>query len=386
MANVVGERYRAIVRSGEIEHDPAQERAIDRLSALEARAAGSWLDGYSLRRALGMRRREPPVRGVYLYGKVGRGKTMLMDLFFGATAIRPKRRVHFHEFMLDVHGRIHSWRLKRKRGEVRGEDPIAPVAAQLAAEARLLCLDEFHVDDIADAMILGRLFSGLLRNRVIVVVTSNVPPQELYRDGLNRGLFLPFIALLIKLMDIVSVDARTDFRLEKLAVAPVWLVPANAESDSRIEQIWRRLTGTAELEPREFIVQGRVLEVPRAARGAAWFSFAELCGSPLGSADYVKLAHEFHTLLIDHIPQMSEERRNEAKRFIILIDTLYDWAVKLVATAAAEPGALYGGKSGPEARQFVRTASRLNEMRSQAYLALPHARHRTALDAAVVET
>ena len=221
-------------------------------------------------------------------------------------------------------------------------------------------------------MILGRLFTELFGHGVVVVATSNVPPDELYREGLNRALFLPFVALIETHMELVRLEARTDFRLEKLASAPVWHVPADAAADAALAATWRQLTGSEAAGPQEFAVKGRILRVPRAARGAAWLSFPELCGSAFGAADYLKLAHEFHTIILDHIPVMENAQRNEAKRFIILIDTLYDNAVKLLASARAQPDELYLATEGYEAKEFKRTASRLIEMRSQAYLGLPH--------------
>jgi cell division protein ZapE len=227
-------------------------------------------------------------------------------------------------------------------------------------------------------MMLGRLFTRLLELGVIVVATSNVAPDELYRDGLNRALFLPFIAFLNQRLDIVRLDARTDFRLEKLAGQPVWHVPANKKSDASLDAIWRRLAGPQAAQPYDLIVQGRTLRVPRAAMGVARFSFKELCEQALGAADYLRLAHEFHTLILDRIPVIRPDRREMAKRFIILIDTLYDYAIKLVASAAAEPADLYRAEEGFEAAEFKRTVSRLIEMRSQSYLALPHARRSSA--------
>jgi len=303
---------------------------------------------------------------------------MLMDLFFAGSLVVRKRRAHFHEFMLDVHERVHAWRQQRKRGEVAGDDPIAPVATALAEGAWLLCFDEFHVTDIADAMILGRLFRQLFDKGVVVVATSNVAPDDLYRDGLNRALFLPFIELLESRMDVERLDARADFRLEKLGGAPIWHVPPDAAAEAALDDVWRRLAGGHHGEPHEMVVKGRILRVPKAAMGVARFSFHDLCEQPLGPADYLKLAHEFHTIVLDRIPVMDHAQRNEAKRFIALIDTLYDNNVKLVASAAAEPAGLYRATEGVEAQEFRRTASRLVEMGSRSYLVLPHGRREPA--------
>jgi cell division protein ZapE len=384
-------QYAALVASGEIERDRPQEDVLARLAALAERLAQYRLarKSSSLGWLFGAReRRQEPIRSLYIFGDVGRGKTMLMDLFFAASTVTRKRRVHFHEFMAEVHERVRAFRREPRLVE-NGEDPIRLTAAAIANESWLLCFDEFHVTDIADAMILGRLFARLLELGVVVVATSNVPPEELYKGGLNRALFLPFIALIERHMEAVELTARTDFRLESLAGQPVWHVPADAGATAALDQSWRRLAGGQPGSAQQLKVLGRMLHVPRAAKGVARFTFQQLCEEPLAAADYLKLAHEFHTLIIDRIPVMGYEQRNEAKRFIILIDTLYDNLVKLLASAAAEPDVLYLAEVGFEAREFKRTASRLIEMRSQSYLALPHGRRdskASALADGIVET
>jgi cell division protein ZapE len=312
-----------------------------------------------------------PVRGLYIHGGVGRGKTMLMDAFFAAAVVRRKRRTHFHAFMAEVHERIHAAREVSRNGGKGPADPIAPVAADIAEATRLLCLDEFAVEDIADAMILSRLFEALFARGLVLCATSNAAPEDLYRDGLNRGLFLPFIAVLRRHVDVVELAARTDYRMEKLGGAPVYVTPLGAPARAALDRIWRAITGTAQGEPAGLEVKGRKVPVPQAARGVARFQFADLCEAPLGTGDYAAIARAFHTVMLDDIPVIADGRRDVARRFINLIDILYDDGVKLVASAAAEPEALYRAPTGEEAFAFRRTASRLTEMRSEAYLAAP---------------
>jgi cell division protein ZapE len=348
---------------------------LERLASLANRLHDYKLPGKDnpLKRIFGGKKREP-IKGLYIWGQVGRGKTMIMDLFFEAVPVplARKRRIHFHGFMADVHARIHKYRQDLKAGKVKGEDPIAPVAADLAKKSALLCFDEFAVTDIADAMILGRLFTALFELGVVVVATSNVVPDRLYENGLNRALFVPFIHLLEERMDVIELVSRTDFRLEKLSNEPVYHVPNDANSKRALDRAFKTLTGVERGRESFIEVLGRKVHVPQRAHGVARFRFADLCEQPLGATDYLEIAREFHTLVIDDIPVMDESKRNEAKRFINLIDALYDRHVKLVVSAAAEPTELYLGKSGHEAFQFDRTVSRLIEMRSTEYLALPH--------------
>jgi cell division protein ZapE len=369
------QHYQALVSSGTIERDAAQARIADSLAALEQR-----LSGYKparKQRLLGRLFRdkdEEPPRGLYIHGEVGRGKTMLMDLFFQSSPVEHKRRAHFHEFMADVHERIYAYRRNISLGRLPDSDVITLTANAIFNEAWLLCFDEFHVTDIADAMILGRLFAKLFEFGTVVVATSNVAPDDLYKGGLNRALFLPFIAQIEAHMDVMRLDARTDFRLEKLTGVKMWLVPDDGEAASALNKAWAKMTGNAPCKPRDIAIKGRTLHVPCSAHGVARFSFADLCEAPLAASDYLRLARDYHTILVDHIPVMDYPERNAAKRFISLIDTLYDNAVKLMASAAADPMSLYLATDGNEANEFKRTSSRLIEMSSESYLALPHGR------------
>jgi cell division protein ZapE len=368
------ERYLDRVGRGQLEHDPAQEKVLRTLEKLALElafyrparksAALGWLGG--------AREKVSPQRGIYIWGSVGRGKTMLMDLFFEETQLTHKKRLHFHSFMADVHARIFAFRQQLKRGDVKGDDPITPVAEAIAADCWLLCLDELFVTDITDAMILGRLFKALFQCGLILVATSNIEPQELYKEGLNRGLFLPFIDLLQERMDVLQLTARTDFRLEKLMGEPVYHVPADAKAHAALTRAFTALTGVESAAAARLDVLGRAILVPQAKAHVARFSFADLCSAPLGPPDFLAIAENFHTIVIDSIPVIRAEQADEAKRFILLIDTLYDQRVKLIASAAAEPAELYLGRKKREAFEFARTASRLMEMRSATYLGLPH--------------
>ncbi|MBM3517897.1 MAG: AFG1 family ATPase [Alphaproteobacteria bacterium] len=361
--------YRERLKGGQWKPDPIQELAVENLQLLHNRLkaykpvkGSTWLDRL-------LDKREPPPQGMYLHGGVGRGKSVLMDLFFACAPTAHKRRVHFHAFMLDVHSRIHAWR--RLDPSARdGDDPIKPVAKALAGEATLLCLDELMVKDVADAMILRRLFAKLFTNGVVTVITSNVVPNELYLGGLNREQFLPFIDLIETNLDVFHLDSPRDYRLQRLKGRPMYFAPLGARSDAGLAAAYRELLDGAEPEPLTLDVQGRELPVREAAEGIARFSFAELCGRPLGAADYIEVARSFHTVVLTGIPQLSNERRDEARRFVNLIDVLYDHRVNLLCSAAANPDALYAG--GHEVPEFGRTVSRLNEMQSESYIAAQH--------------
>ena len=366
----VHDRYKTLVESSAVKFDPAQAQLVVKLDNLAKIMVNDKLPGRPslFGRLLGSKPAPPP-QGLYIFGEVGRGKTFLMDLFFEAVEVAPKRRAHFHAFMADVHARVHAWRQARKRGAVSGDDPIAPLAEALAQEAALLCFDEFAVRDIADAMILGRLFGALFELGVVVVATSNVAPQDLYRDGLNRALFLPFIGLLEERMEVCDLKAATDYRLEKLARAPVYYAPPD---DAAMDAAFLTLTGVAQGRAETLTRLGREILVPQAVGAVARFDFETLCRRPLSAGDYVALASRFETVFVDRIPLMTDDDRNAAKRFINFIDAAYDARAKLVASAAAEPEALGAALSGTEAFEFARTASRLMEMRSRDYLGQPH--------------
>jgi cell division protein ZapE len=358
------QRYRQMVIRGELLPDTAQELAAEKLQLLANRLAQYSEPKIARLLPFGRRRRTAP-EGLYLYGGVGRGKTLLLDLFFDAVHYAPKRRVHFQEFMADAHEAI-------DRGRKAAADPIASAAAEIASDAALLCFDEFEVTDIADAMILGRLFQHLFAGNVVIVATSNSGPRDLYRDGLNRQLFTPFIKLIEEGMETYELESAKDYRLERLRGSDLYLTPADARSVAAMDASFRRLTGRERGEPQTLNHKGRSIIVPQAALGVARFSFADLCEAPLGSLDYQRIAHTFHTLMIEKIPVLGPEQRNEARRLITLIDALYDNGVGLIASAAAEPQALCVDGAGAES--FARTASRLMEMRSEAYLAERHKR------------
>ncbi len=365
------ERLRAQIAAEEIESDAAQLGVAQKLDAL-AHQLSDWRPKRPGLLSLLSRSNGDAPRGLYIHGEVGRGKTMLMDLFYACAPYTPKLRSHFHEFMADVHERI-----AKARREVDG-DPIPHVAQGIAGEAGLLCFDELQVTDIADAMILGRLFKHLFARQVVVVATSNAAPEQLYANGLNRQLFLPFIDLIGAHMDVAELKSAKDYRLEKLAGQPLYFSPADAHATSELDAHWDRLTGRHRGEAEVLEVKGRKVTVPLASMGVARFDFSDLCEAPLGAVDYLRIAHTYHTVLIDRIPVMARERRDAVRRFINLIDTLYDNKVCLIASAAAEPDALCLDDAG--AKAFQRTASRLIEMRSAEYLEGRAARGQSVAD------
>src|SRR3974390_3029929 len=309
--------YAARLAGAEMKWDGAKAEIVARLGALEQNIVNRRLarKSSSLGWLFGSRAR-PVIKGCYIFGDVGRGKTMLMDMFFEASPVVRKRRVHFLEFMADVHESIHSVRQQLKTGLIRDADPIELTASAIARETWLLCFDEFHVTDIADAMILGRLFKKLFELGTVVVATSNVAPEDLYKGGLNRALFLPFIAQISDHMDVLRLDARTDFRLEKLAGVKMWLVPGGAGAGKGRATGWAQKRRRGQCKPRDISIKGRILHVPCSSHGIARFSFADLCEKPLGASDYLRLAHDYHTILLDHVPIMDYSERNAAKRFI----------------------------------------------------------------------
>jgi len=366
--SALAERYRALVEAGELRPDPDQEAAAAVLDGLATELCGSERKSGLIRRLAGLA--EPAPGGAYLWGGVGRGKSMLMDLAYEAIEYAPKRRVHFHEFMLEVHERLRAERVKEEG------DPIPPVAEAIGAEAKLLCFDEMVINNAADAMILSRLFAHLLGEGVTVIATSNRPPRDLYPGGLNRALFLPFIALIEEKLQIVPLNGPVDYRLERLGGMPTWYCPNGAQATAALAEAFFRLTDypvedRAKVPAEELALPGgRTLHVPKSLKGVAVFSFRRLCGEARGAADYLAVARHYHTIILVGIPRMGPENRNEAARFVTLIDALYENKVKLLAAADAEPPALY--TAGDGAFEFERTASRLIEMRSADYLALGH--------------
>jgi cell division protein ZapE len=369
--------YRALVAKGSLAPDPAQFEAAERLQNLWERlrgydpeaAAGDAGGGGLLSRLLRRRHAEEYVpTGLYLVGEVGRGKSMLMDMFFDAADVRRKQRIHFHRFMQNMHASVHAWR----KANPEGADPIPPLANRIAAESALLCFDEFQVNDIADAMILGRLFQGLFDRGVVVVATSNTAPDDLFEGRPGRDAFLPFIALMKQRLEVLVLPGSRDYRRERMRTLRTWHVPPNERSRRELDATFEKLADGTEPASITLRVMGRALTVPLAAGGVARFDFDRLCNTALGAGDYLAIATNFHTLILDGIPLLSPDNFDQARRFIVLVDTLYDQRVKLIASAEAIPDRLY--EHGRNAKMFERTASRLDEMQSQDWLELARLR------------
>ena len=372
--------YRAKLAAGELRADAAQALAAEKLQDLWRRTRGydpradsdaaspeegGFLSRFFRRKPVDEAPGDVPT-GLYLVGEVGRGKSMLMDLFFDTADVPRKRRIHFHQFMQTCHARVHAWR----RANPGGTDPIPPLAATITGEAALLCFDEFQVHDVADAMILGRLFEALFARGTVVVATSNTAPDDLFRGKPGRDAFLPFIGLIKKRLDVLHLQAQGDYRRDRVRGMPTWHSPDDGRSERALDAAFRELTGVARGEPATLSVLGRRVAVSQSVRCVARASFDELCGVPLGPADYLALATHYHTLVLDGVPRLGPANFDRARRFITLVDALYEHRCKLVASAAAQPDALY--ERGENAHMFQRTASRLAEMQSQEYLALPH--------------
>ncbi|MDP6390860.1 MAG: cell division protein ZapE [Alphaproteobacteria bacterium] len=364
--------YRALRRAGELSHDPIQELTAEKLQSLHnavkgyrpANGAGGWKSRLGL-----ARRPEDPPQGLYIFGPAGRGKSMLMDMFFQDAPTERRRRVHFHAFMVEIHDELH--RLRQDPNRRKNSDPLLKIAAGVADEAWLLCFDEFHISNIADAMILGRLFEALFEHGVVVVATSNLAPDELYEGGLQRELFLPFIDMIKDRLDVLELASPTDYRRAHIHDVEVYHTPLGAEASAALDAAFAELTAGARAVAEELAVKGRSVRIEKAARGVARFDFEGLCGSALGAEDYLAIGDRYHTIVLADVPIMAApELGNEAKRFINLVDVLYEDGVNLVVTADAEPDLLC--PEGPNAFEFQRTASRLMEMRSGEYIDAPH--------------
>jgi cell division protein ZapE len=366
--------YRKLVADGDLRPDEGQETAARHLQTLhdvlKRYAPQVGRKGWAARLGLAGAA-VPPPRGLYLYGGVGRGKSMLMDLFHRSLGLEGARRVHFHAFMQEVHERLHRFREAAKAGKVSAaRDPIKALAKVIAERAWLLCFDELQVTDIGDAMILGRLFEALFEQGVVVVATSNRPPDDLYKDGLQRGQFLPFIALIKLRMEMLPMDGGVDHRLQTMRTQGVYVSPLDASTEAHTEATFARLTSHAEVGPDTLTIHGRKWDIGRVADGVAFVTFAELCSRALGPADFLAIAERYHTLVLAGVPRLGPSNRDEAKRFVTLVDALYEAKTKLICSADAPPQELY--TKGDGAFEFQRTVSRLIEMQSETYLALPH--------------
>ncbi|MBU8872404.1 AFG1 family ATPase [Reyranella sp. MMS21-HV4-11] len=372
MANLAARRA-----AGEIHADPVQEKIVLRLQAIHDQlgamaAAQPAKKGLLARLGLGHAPKPPEgPHGLYIWGSVGRGKSMLMDLFFADAPVARKRRVHFHEFMLEVQARLHRRREElAAKGAPPESDTIVPIAREIAAETRLLCFDEFQVTNIADAMILGRLFETLFEEGITVIATSNRAPDDLYRNGLQRDRFLPFIELVKQRLEVLELGGSQDYRMGRLRELDLYLTPLGAWATKKLDEAFRALSNGADGEPRVLRTQGRDVDVPRAAPGVAMAHFMDWCARPMGAADFLCIADNFHTVIVAEVPKMGPDSRDKAVRFVTMIDTFYEKKVKFICSAAANPGNLY--PEGDGSFEFQRTVSRLMEMQSPEYLNLEH--------------
>ncbi len=362
--------YRDQIATGKIRPDPTQALAVEKLqslyNALKSYEPTTGQQGWKKRLGLSSKGQDVP-QGLYFYGGVGRGKSMLMDLFFEEAPLESKRRVHFHAFMQEVHTRMAGFRA----AEIKVADPLDAVANAIAKDANLLCLDELQITDITDAMIVGRLFEGLFKSGVVVVATSNRPPRDLYKDGLQREQFIPFIKLIESKMDLLALEGPTDYRLEHMRALNIYMTPDNALAHKKLEAAFLRLTHGHQPHQAVITVQGRKVEIPKATEGVAMVSFQDICERTLGPADYIEISRRYHTIIMSGIPCMNAEMKDVARRFITFVDALYEGHVKLICSAEVEPAELYSGGEG--SFEFERTSSRLIEMQSESYMELDHA-------------
>ena len=366
--------YSDLVKFEKLNPDKGQEKIVQKLQFLneELNNYGNQMGKTAWPTRLSLRTSQRPIpKGLYIWGGVGSGKTMLMDIFFKQSSVREKKHVHFHGFMQEVHRRIHSFREAQKIGKVSKKiDPIDALSRVITDQAWLLCFDEFHVTDIADAMILGRLFEALFSHGVVIVTTSNRHPNDLYKGGLQRERFIPFIEMLLEKMNVIQLTSPTDYRMLRAQATGIYLVPNGRKSNEKLEEIFSQLTLGAKSGEARLRVAGREIHIPMAYKETGFITFAELCEQPLGPADYLKIAEVFKTLIVSGIPKINAEKRDIAKRFVTLVDALYDFKAKLICSAEVEPEKLY--PDGEGAFEFKRTVSRLMEMQSPYYMSLPH--------------
>lgn len=369
MTNSISSCYENLVEQNLISGDKEQTLVVKKLDTLKIKLEKQHKKSKKPFLS-GLLSRKNYVKGIYIYGDVGRGKSMLMDLFFDNITITKKRRVHFHAFMLEVHSHLYKWRHENKNNP-KALYPMPSLAKEIAEKTSLLCFDELQVNDITDAMILGRLFHYLFEEGITVIATSNRHPDDLYKDGLQRENFLPFIDILKEKVEILELNAKKDYRLDHLkSLTTVYYTPLGKKADKFLKDTFKELTNDADPTATEIRINSRTLKIQKSHGDVAWVSFSELCETPLGSGDYIQLAKEFSTIILSDIPKLTRENRNEAKRFVTLIDELYEHKVKLVCSAECTPENIY--EEGDESFEFKRTISRLHEMQSEQYIKQEH--------------